>query len=400
MATIKIDGDIGKDFWGLGIDASDVLAQLDQVPEGEPVTVHINSCGGSVTDGVAIFHALRDCGHEVTTRVCGLAASIASIIFLAGSKRQVCAGSFLFLHNAWTSAQGNASDLQKAASDLGIVTNGLIDIYAQTTGLSRPEIEALLDSETLMGADEAFEKGFANVPAQVQQGVSASRALGVMAQLSAKNLLKITGANSMSTKKKIKAEAEPLAEVVEQVAPTAEAAPEAQVPTPTAEPAVVEPAAEPAVTVQDAQAKASVETLGAVGANLTSQQLQDAAANASAAEVERVKALKALAFQGFDWFALVESRASVVDATAKMYSALKEKFEAQAIELEALQANAGIKAQAASTLAAIQVAGAAVPVADITGDEGVLEQLRTLKGAERTKFYRAHESAIKAAMRG
>lgn len=125
------------------------------------LVVRINSGGGSVSEALAIYNQLQDFKGTVVTKVDGFAASAASVIFMAGSKRIVPASSLLMIHNAWTSAEGNANDLRKMADDLDKITQPSINIYVEKTGQSEESIKQMMDKETWITAQEAKELGFA-----------------------------------------------------------------------------------------------------------------------------------------------------------------------------------------------------------------------------------------------
>src|SRR5690606_35769460 len=125
-------------------------------------TVRINSPGGDVFAGVSIMNMLKDREGEVTGIVDGLAASIASVIAMAGDKVIMNTGSMMMIHNAWSMAVGDSNELRKLADQLDKIGDSIIDVYATRTGLSKDELKAMLDAETWMGAEEAVELGFAD----------------------------------------------------------------------------------------------------------------------------------------------------------------------------------------------------------------------------------------------
>lgn len=143
------------------IEAMDVIRALDQITENK-ILVRINSPGGDVMDGNAIFNALRDHHAKVETRVEGLAASIASVIALAGDKVVMQENAFMMIHNSWTFAMGGAADLEHTAAVLRKIDDNLIATYKAKTGLSAEELSAMTDAETWMTADEAVDFGFAD----------------------------------------------------------------------------------------------------------------------------------------------------------------------------------------------------------------------------------------------
>lgn len=160
--SISIFGTIGQDFWDEGVTAKRIDAALRRIGSGNPVTVNINSPGGDVFEGLAIYSQLREHSGKVTVKVMGLAASAASIIAMAGDDVQVSRAGFLMIHNTWVVAMGNRHDLREAADTLEPFDSALADIYAARTGIAEAEIAAMLDKETWIGGAEAVEKGFAD----------------------------------------------------------------------------------------------------------------------------------------------------------------------------------------------------------------------------------------------
>lgn len=156
---------------GEGIMALDVIKELADA-EG-PVNVHINSGGGSVSQGIAIYNALKEYNGDVHVKVDGLAASIASIIAMAGTTVTMAEGSLLMVHLPWTMIAGNADDLRKEAEVLDQHKETLIDIYASNSPLSRLEIESMLSEETWLTASEAYELGMiTDVAGELKQAAS------------------------------------------------------------------------------------------------------------------------------------------------------------------------------------------------------------------------------------
>lgn len=127
-----------------------------------PVTVRLNSPGGNVFDGLAIFNLLREHTAGVMTQVLGLAASAASVIAMAGDEIQMARASELMIHRAQGGALGNADTLRQMTVVLDQVDGVLAKLYAERTGLSSAEVTRLMAEETFMTAEEAVELGFAD----------------------------------------------------------------------------------------------------------------------------------------------------------------------------------------------------------------------------------------------
>lgn len=161
--SISILGVIGEDFWGEGVTAKRIAAALRYIGDKD-VVVNINSPGGDVFEGLAIYNLLREHPGAVTVKVLGLAASAASIIAMAGDEVQVARAGFLMIHNTWVYASGNRHALRDIADTLEPFDAALAGIYSVRSGISEAEIATMLDKETWIGGAEAVEKGFADGP--------------------------------------------------------------------------------------------------------------------------------------------------------------------------------------------------------------------------------------------
>jgi len=159
--SISIFDVIGADYWGEGVTASRIAGALRSL-NGADVTVNLNSPGGDMFEGLAIYNLLREYEGKVTVKVLGLAASAASIIAMAGDDIQIGRGAFLMIHNCWVYAMGNRHDLAQIASDMEPFDKAMGDIYSVRTGLSKVEVAAMMDEETYIGGSDAVEKGFAD----------------------------------------------------------------------------------------------------------------------------------------------------------------------------------------------------------------------------------------------
>ena len=148
------------DAIGYEMDAEWLAAQIPA--DAEHVTVRINSPGGAVSDGLAMYHYLKDHGATVTTIVDGYAASAASVVMLAGDVRQIHRASLVMVHNPWSMAVGNADEMRKAADTLDVHAEALLDVYTAETGMDRDELRGLLAEETWMRGEAAVQFGFAS----------------------------------------------------------------------------------------------------------------------------------------------------------------------------------------------------------------------------------------------
>ena len=162
-ATITIFDIIGEDFWtGQGVTANRISAALRRIGNRD-VTVRINSPGGDLFEGMAIFNLLRLHEARVTVEVVGWAASAASIIAMAGDEIRMGLGTFMMVHNVWGLAIGNRHDLKEVADLFERLDAGVTDVYEARSGAKRADIEKMMDAETFMGPSEAVAAGFADV---------------------------------------------------------------------------------------------------------------------------------------------------------------------------------------------------------------------------------------------
>jgi ATP-dependent protease ClpP protease subunit len=156
---VNIYDDIG--YWG--VTAADFMAAFaphDVV--GSTVDVHINSPGGDVYDGLAIYHAIKHSQATVNTHVDGLAASAASFIAMAGKEIIVGRNSRMMIHDASTMAYGNAQDLRETADWLDEESNNIADIYAQRAGGEASAWRETMKAEQWYSSDQAVAAGLAD----------------------------------------------------------------------------------------------------------------------------------------------------------------------------------------------------------------------------------------------
>lgn len=165
--TISIYDVIGEDFWGEGFTSKRAAGALRSIGPN-PVTVNVNSPGGDMFEGFAIYNLLREHPAKVTVKVMGIAASAASIIAMAGDEVLMGTGSVMMIHNAWGLTIGNRHDFADAANVFETFDQSMASIYSARTGLKNADVMAMLDGPsrssdgTYMTAAEAIEKGFAD----------------------------------------------------------------------------------------------------------------------------------------------------------------------------------------------------------------------------------------------
>ena len=135
--------------------------ELEQHPDAKEITVYINSLGGSVMEGIAIYNQLKRHPAHITVRVDGFACSIASVIAMAGDQVIMPKNTVMMIHNAWTVALGNARELRKAADDLEVINQASRQAYLEKAGdkLSEDKLTELLDAETYLTAAQCMELG-------------------------------------------------------------------------------------------------------------------------------------------------------------------------------------------------------------------------------------------------
>jgi len=157
-AVLAIDDEIG--FWGT--QAKDFRSSLETIT-GD-LDVEINSPGGDVFAGLGMYNMLRSfaaSGKKVTTRNTGLAASIASIIMLAGDKREMPKNAFAMIHSPMTGTYGTAEELRETADTVDKIGASLRDIYVNRMGMKPESVDAMMAKDTWLTADECLENGFA-----------------------------------------------------------------------------------------------------------------------------------------------------------------------------------------------------------------------------------------------
>lgn len=179
-AELFIYGDIGSSWWDEGVSAEDFAKELSALDVGT-ITVQLNSMGGSVFEGIAIYNALSSHPANVVVNVNGIAASIASVIAMAGDEIRISEGSHIMIHKPWSLAMGDAESMRKEAEVLDKLETGIIDIYQARTGAKRADLEAWIASETWFLGQEAVDAGFADecIPAKKKEKKPASAMLNL-----------------------------------------------------------------------------------------------------------------------------------------------------------------------------------------------------------------------------
>jgi ATP-dependent Clp endopeptidase proteolytic subunit ClpP len=163
-ATVQIFDQIGEDWYGgSGLSAKQFSDVLNEIGNG-PLLVEINSPGGNVWDGLSIYNQLRGRKAPVTTRVVGIAASIASIIALAGDRVEMADAALMMIHDPSGMASGTSEDMRKMADALDQHAQVLVGVYAKKTGRTSDSIRAAMKSETWFTTAEALAFGLVDKP--------------------------------------------------------------------------------------------------------------------------------------------------------------------------------------------------------------------------------------------
>ncbi len=159
--TISIMDVIGEDWYG-GVSAARIDAALRYIGRDNPVTVYINSPGGDVFEGLAIYNLLKDHKGKVTVKIMGLAASAASVIAMAGDEIQIPKSAFYMIHNCWVCACGDQHYMRSTADYLDQFDDVVAEIYADRTGHPADEMARWMDEETWLNGKRAVEEKFAD----------------------------------------------------------------------------------------------------------------------------------------------------------------------------------------------------------------------------------------------
>jgi len=332
---------IYDEIGGFGVLAKEFIAELKKY-KGQHIDLRINSVGGSVIEGDAIFNALRRHRGGLTVHVDGLAASMASVIAMAGDKISMADNALLMIHNPWSLAMGDAEDLRKEAATLDKIKGSMVRTYARRANLPQSDISAMMDEEKWMDAREALELGFVD---EIEEGNLAAASVTRTEAQERFDKLK----NSMSRKTK-SAKAE-------------EAAPE-----------VVEPTA--SVTdapVTDGAVDISKENMS----NELQSQVDELQAKLTEAEAAQAQATEDTAKEVETLKAEVERLTAEVATREEEISALRAASKSAGEQAAAIVAGVGVDATVAERpeLSPAQV-------------------FASLQGDEATAFFRAHKSEI------
>lgn len=173
VADVFIYGDIGS--WSDGLTANDFAREVVALDVGN-LNVRLNSGGGSVFEGQAIYNTLSQHKAKVTVTIDGVAASIASVIAMAGDEIRITEGSHIMVHKPWSMAMGDADSMRKEAEVLDSLESGIIDIYAARTGKNTKQLTDWVSAETWFKGQAAVDAGFADsvIPAKRRENYARS----------------------------------------------------------------------------------------------------------------------------------------------------------------------------------------------------------------------------------
>lgn len=133
--------------------------KLGEIPDGQAIELHINSNGGSVKEGVAIYNLLKQKSNHKIGIVDGVAHSVAFLILQACDERRMCLGTTALIHNMWMYCEGNATQLRKYADDLDDMMEANRQVFLERATISEDDLKALMEAETYLTPDKALEYG-------------------------------------------------------------------------------------------------------------------------------------------------------------------------------------------------------------------------------------------------
>jgi ATP-dependent Clp endopeptidase proteolytic subunit ClpP len=377
-AEISIYEEIGMG----GVTPASFISQLTALGK-IPITVRINSLGGSVFDGLAIYNLLRDHVGGVTIKIDGVAASMASVVAMAGTRVIMSESALMMIHNPNSEVAGEASDLRNMAQVLDQVKNSLVAAYHTKTKMAPNKIAAMMDAETWMSATEALELGFIDA-VEKSAVVVAKFDISRMPTLPAKfqnlmseptNIPETPAPVATPATTPTNATAEEVAALTTQVA---DMMTEIHNLIAERDDLVAQLALAKSTMPVDPVTPATAEAVATAQAERDTLAAQFAALNesATAAAIAYTNASKQLESMTT---ALAAANAATVSA------------KANAVRLEALAGLRGVTAQSAAA-PATQAPAAANP-------QTFIDTLNGLSGSARTEYFRANSAAIRSANR-
>jgi len=347
-ATIHLYDEVGA----FGSGSKEFLADLAKL-DGLHIHLRINSPGGSVVEGTAIYNALRRHKGGLTVHIDALAASMASVIAMAGAPVYIADNALLMIHNPWTVSAGDSEQLRREADLLDKLKDSLRNAYVRKTGMEADRIAEMMDAETWLDAVEAVALGFADA---IEEGVAAA-ATATPAQLRARFDKFAQGMTQPETQEPAAPEVieEPAATVVSESADSSTPSDSSDSTEPAAEqPAEVEPTPEPE---QPAPAE---------------PQARATAADAILAKYNEVLARAEAA----------EAHAKAIEAKLDL---VKGELATKCEDLDRLERSLGLSP------------ARVVPAVDQAQDSGsIYDQWKNSTGADKTRIFRANRKALEA----
>src|ERR1700739_236807 len=166
VADIYLYEDVGESYFGESKSAKQFKDELHALGNIKQINLRINSMGGSVFDGLAMYNILRQNKAKVVTKIDGLAASIASVVAMSGDEIEIADTGMMMIHDAWTQCVGNAEQMREAADLLDTITVNIANTYKRSK-IKFNDIRELMKAETWMTAEDCVKMGFADkiVPA-------------------------------------------------------------------------------------------------------------------------------------------------------------------------------------------------------------------------------------------
>ena len=371
-AEISIYEEIGMG----GITPAAFISELAAL-KSLPITVRINSLGGSVFDGLAIYNLLRDHVGGVTIKIDGVAASMASVVAMAGTRVIMSESALMMIHNPNSEVAGEASDLRNMAGVLDQVKNSLVAAYQRKTNLPPNRLAAMMDAETWMSAADALELGFIDAiekSALVAAKFDTARMPNLPAKF--KNLMSqptTPATPTNATAEEVAALTTQVADLLAQITILIHERDDLVSQLALAQSTLPVDPSMPAV--DPASAAAAIATAQAERDQLAAQfaALNESATAAAIAYTNASKQLETMTAQ------LAAANAATVSA------------KANAVRLEALAGLRGVTAQSA--------AGPATQAPAAANPQNFIDTLNGLSGAARTEYFRANSAAIRSANR-
>lgn len=185
---VLIYGDIGGGWWDEGITGESIANEIAAI-DADEIDVRINSGGGLVFEGLAIYNAFARHSARIVMHVDSIAASIASVILMAGDEIRIAEGAQVMIHKPWSGMWGDANAMRKEADILDKLEKGIIDIYAARTDTDRADLESWVNEETWFTGQEAVDAGFADSMTPAKKKKAASSALFNLFKHAPQNLL-------------------------------------------------------------------------------------------------------------------------------------------------------------------------------------------------------------------